>query len=146
MLWLSKRTGRYRHVIATRVDLDRYLVPAMHRALLIEEIVARIATEADRKTAWALAQACRAFTEPALDAVWAIATYPGVLAGLMSEDLWTIKRPPEGSGNNYPPLCSLVRCCYRSCTTRTLNSTAEVRGRRRCHTHSRFRGSLCISR
>jgi hypothetical protein len=94
MLWLPKRTGRYRHVIATRVDLDRYLVLAMHRALSIEEIVAHIANGADTQSKWALARTCRAFTEPALDAVWAIATTPRVLARLTalafinSENMW----------------------------------------------------------
>jgi hypothetical protein len=102
----------------------------MHRALLIEEIVARIAIEVDRKTAWALAQTCRAFTEPALDAVWAITTYPRVLAGLMSEHLWTIDKPPKGRIGEDSNQYSLVRCCCWACTTRTLNVTVEVRRRR----------------
>jgi hypothetical protein len=107
----------------------------MQRALLIEEIVARIANEADRKTAWTLAQTCRTFTEPAFDTVWAVATYPRVLAGLMAEHLWTIDKPPKGRGDDNPHQYSLVRCYHRARTARTLNAIAEVRGRRRCHQH-----------
>jgi hypothetical protein len=95
-------------VIATRVDLDRYLVPEMHCALLIEDIVSRILDEVDVKSRWALARTCRSFTEPALDAVWATRTDAWALGGLMPKDLWTIGGSP-GDDRGGPAEHVLVR-------------------------------------
>jgi hypothetical protein len=73
---------------------------AMHRALRIPEIVRAIAGELSQpgpdaagynpaQSLAALARACRAFSEPALDLLW---ERPALwnLATLMREELWTV--------------------------------------------------------
>jgi hypothetical protein len=61
----------------------------MHRALLVEDILARVLNESDIHTNWALARTCHSFTELALDAMWADrgVVKPWGLAQYMSVEL-----------------------------------------------------------
>jgi hypothetical protein len=82
----------------------------MHRALLVEDILARVVDELDDCDNCALARTCRSFTELALDALWAdrVEIKPWELAHLMSEELWTVIESPAEEGAKYMTLEVLV--------------------------------------
>jgi hypothetical protein len=82
----------------------------MHRALLVEDILARVVDELDDCANCALARTCRSFTELALDALWAdrVEISPWELAQLMSDELWTVIESPAEEGAKYTTLEVLV--------------------------------------
>jgi hypothetical protein len=82
----------------------------MHRALLVEDILARVVDELGPYANCALARTCRSFTELALDALWAdrVEILPWELAHLMSDELWTVLESPAVKGANYMTLEVLV--------------------------------------
>jgi hypothetical protein len=65
----------------------------MHRALLIEEVVFAIINDLDfrygRGAVVTLARTCRAFSEPALNVIWARPSL-WCLAQLMPRDIWAV--------------------------------------------------------
>jgi hypothetical protein len=92
------------HVDRDRLTLDLILpspFPSslMHRALCIPEVVMAVVQNfamhkydrelEDKRVLYALARTCRAFSEPALDCLWAVPDLCD-LALLMSEDIWKI--------------------------------------------------------
>jgi hypothetical protein len=82
----------------------------MHRALLVEDILARVVDELGPYANCALARTCRSFTELALDALWADRReiLPWELAHLMSDELWTVYESPAEEGAEYTTLYVLV--------------------------------------
>jgi hypothetical protein len=82
----------------------------MHRALLVEDILARVVDELAPCANSALARTCRSFTELALDTLWAnrVEIKPWELAHLMSEELWTVLESPAEEGAQYMTLEVLV--------------------------------------
>jgi hypothetical protein len=82
----------------------------MHRALLIEDILARVVDELNPSDNYALARTCHSFIDLALDAVWAyrVETSPWELAHLMSDELWTVHESPVEEGAKYTMLYVLV--------------------------------------
>jgi hypothetical protein len=87
----------------------------MHRALLVEDILARVVDELGPYANCALARTCRSFTELALDALWAdrVEILPWGLAHLMSDELWTVYESPVEEGAEYMTLEVLVSCMVR---------------------------------
>jgi hypothetical protein len=82
----------------------------MHRALLVEDILARVVDELDPYDNCTLARTCHFFTELALDAAWAdrVEILPWELAHLMSDELWTVSESPAEEGAGYTTLYVLV--------------------------------------
>jgi hypothetical protein len=87
----------------------------MHRALLVEDILARVVDELGPYANCALARTCRSFTELALDALWAdrVEILPWELAHLMTDELWTVHESPVEEGAEYMTLEVLVSCMAR---------------------------------
>ena len=97
----------------------------MHRCLLINELVARIAQacvpdilnastaddrKPDRRTVYALARTCRAFHEPALDVIWSYQYGLDHLLACMPDDLWEeFWEEPTDGPVKYDPYRQLVR-------------------------------------
>jgi hypothetical protein len=103
------------HFIFRRVFgiLAPYSIPLpdhMHRALLVEDILARVVNELDPYDNCTLARTCHSFTELALDAAWAdrVEILPWELAHLMSDELWTVSESPAEEGAGYTTLYVLV--------------------------------------
>jgi hypothetical protein len=82
----------------------------MHRALLVEDVLARVVDELDPYDNYTLARTCHFFTELALDTAWAdrAEILPWELAHLMSDELWTVIESPAEEGAKYTTLEVLV--------------------------------------
>jgi hypothetical protein len=75
----------------------------MHRALLLEDVLARVVDESGPDANYALARTCRSFTDLALDGLWADQgeVDPWQLAGLMPIELCTVSKSPLKKGARY---------------------------------------------
>lgn len=71
----------------------------MHRALAITDILHQIVDQAGHNTRMllALALACRAFSEPALDTLWSTQVGLGYLVECLPSDLWTVSKGTQGT-------------------------------------------------
>ena len=68
----------------------------MHAALQITEISEVIYKFLDRPTLARLARTCRAFEEPALDALWKVVDGIEPVARLLPDSMWVLKNADPG--------------------------------------------------
>ncbi|KAF8554790.1 hypothetical protein OG21DRAFT_1508570 [Imleria badia] len=73
----------------------------MHAALQITKISEVVCEFLDRPTLARLARTCRAFEEPALDALWKVIDDPEPFGSLLPDSMWTLEQEPAGSDSRY---------------------------------------------
>ncbi|KAF8554788.1 hypothetical protein OG21DRAFT_1508568 [Imleria badia] len=73
----------------------------MHAVLQLTEITEVMCEFLDRPTLARLARTCRAFQEPALDALWKVLLGLEPLARLLPDSMWISEEDPAGSGSRY---------------------------------------------